>query len=287
MLTCAPATLEGWIDAIRDAEIPVLARTVAALDALHADEDDVAPRDIAEAIRDDPLMTLKLFAIVSRERPASRVADTETVTASLLMLGVSRFFRGVAGQARVEDRLAAVPGAVDGLCRVLRRSHRAARFAIGFAMHRLDTDAEVIEEAALLHDFAEALLWCHAPTLALEIARRQAADPALRSVQAQRDVLNVTLGELEQALMRSWQLPELLRRLTDDRPSGDPRVRNVMLATALARHSQGGWGNPALPDDVAALGALLNLSPAAVGSMIRSLDESAAGFVGGGFAGRN
>lgn len=274
MLSCAPPNLDGWIDAIRDAEIPVLARTAAAIDALRADEDEVAPRDIAAVILEDPLMTLKVFAIVSRERPESRVTDTETVTASLLMMGVSRFFRSVAHQGRVEDRLAVVPGALDGLHRVLRRSHRAARFAIGFAMHRLDTDAEVIEEAALLHDFAEALLWCHAPTLALEIARRQAADPTLRSVQAQREVLNVTLGELEQALMQAWRLPELLRRLTDDRPSGEPRVRNVMLATALARHSQNGWGNPALPDDIAALGKLLNLSPGAVGSMIRSLDET-------------
>jgi len=278
MLTRAPATLAGWIDAIRDAEIPVLARTVAALDALRAKEDEVAPRDIAEAIRHDPLMTLKLFATISRERPASRVTDTETVTASLLMTGVSRFLRSVEAQACVEDRLAAVPGATDGLARVLRRSHRAARFAIGFALHRLDTDAEVIEEAALLHDFAEALLWCHAPGLALEIARRQAADPALRSAQAQRDVLNVTLGGLEQALMQAWRLPELLRRLTDHRPSCEPRVRNVMLATALARHSQNGWSNPALPADVAALASLLNLSPTAVGSMIRSLDENAVDF---------
>jgi len=277
MLTCAPATLDGWTDAIRDAEIPVLARSVAALDALRADEDEVAPRDIAQVILDDPLMTLKLFAIVSRDRPASRVTDTETVTASLLMMGTSRFFRGIEAQPSVERRLAGVPGALEGLCRVLRRSHRAARFAIGFAMHRLDTDAEVIEEAALLHDFAEALLWCHAPTLALEIARRQAADPTLRSVQAQRDVLNVSLGELEQALMQTWRLPELLRRLTDDRPSDEPRVRNVMLATALARHSQDGWNNPALPDDITALGALLNLSPSAVGSMIRSLDDTADG----------
>ena len=56
-----------------------------------------------------------------------------------------------------------------GLEQVLRRAHRAGRFAISFAMARNDTDAEVIREAALLHDFAELLLWCHAPTLALEI----------------------------------------------------------------------------------------------------------------------
>jgi HD-like signal output (HDOD) protein len=169
-----------------------------------------------------------------------------------------------------------VPGAVEGLGHVLRRAHRAARFAIGFAMHRHDTDAEVIQEAALLHDFAEALLWCHAPGLALEIRRRQLADPTLRSSQVQREVLDVELCDLEQALMKAWRLPELLQHLTNDHLSNVPRVRNVLLATALARHSQDGWDNAALPDDVEAIGQLLNLAPPAVWSLIRDLDETAA-----------
>jgi hypothetical protein len=55
-----------------------------------------------------------------------------------------------------------------------------------------------------------------------------------------------------------------------------PRVRNVLLATALARHSQAGWDNAALPDDVEALAGLLNLAPSAVWGVIRELDETAA-----------
>jgi hypothetical protein len=204
------------------------------------------------------------------------VTDTETVTASLLMMGVSRFFRTFENPDTVEQRLAPVPGALEGLHRVLRRSHRAARFALGFAMHRQDTDAEVIQEAAMLHDFAELLLWCHAPLLALEIQRRQLADPTLRSSTVQRAVLNVELCDLEQALMKAWRLPELLQHLTNDHLSGVPRVRNVLLATALARHSQAGWDNAALPDDVEALAGLLNLAPSAVWGVIRELDETAA-----------
>ncbi len=276
MLTRAPAGLGGWIQAIGDAEIPVLARTAQAIDAMREDEDDVAPKDIAEVVLEDPLMSLKVLAHVARHRSARSTTETETVTAALLMMGVSSFFRTFAGQATVEARLGPIPGALQGLERVLHRAHRAGRFAIAFAMARNDTDAEVIQEAALLHDFAEALLWCHAPTLALEIRRRQAADPALRSAHAQRDVLNVELCDLEQALMKAWRLPELLQHLTNDHLSNVPRVRNVLLATALARHSQHGWDNAALPDDVEAIGQLLNLSSPAVWSLIRELDESAA-----------
>jgi HD-like signal output (HDOD) protein len=276
MLTRTPSGLGGWIQAIGSAEIPVLERTAIAIDAMREDEDDVSPRAIVDVVLDDPLMSLKLLAHVARHRSARMVTDTETVTASLLMMGLSNFFRTFGGQETVESRLAPVPGAVEGIGRVLRRAHRAARFAIGFAMHRQDTDAEVIYEAALLHDFAEALVWCHAPTLALEIRRRQLATPGLRSTQVQREVLNVELGDLEQALMKAWRLPELLQHLTNDHLSTVPRVRNVLLATALARHSQDGWENPALPDDIDALGGLLNLSPSAAWSLVRDLDPTAA-----------
>jgi len=276
MITRAPAGLGGWIQAIRDADIPVLARTATAIDAMREDEDDIAQRDIAEMVLDDPLMSLKVLAYVARHRPVRMITDTETVTASLLMMGTSAFFRAFADQPTVEDRLGGIPGALEGLDRVLTRSHRAARFAIGFAMHRLDTDAEVIQEAALLHDFAEALLWCQAPTLALEVDRRLRANPALRSAQAQFDVLGVELCDLEQALMKTWRLPELLQHLTNVHLVRVPRVRNVLLATALARHSQSGWDNAAIPDDVAAIGKLLNVSSEAAWGMIRELDETAA-----------
>ena len=203
-------------------------------------------------------------------------SEAETVTACLLMMGTTAFFRACAQAPTVESRLADMPVAMEGLRRVIERSHRAARLAISFAMHRQDTDAEVIHEAALLHDFAELLLWCHAPQLALDIRSRQRADPTLRSAQVQREVLHIELADLEQALMRAWHLPELLRELTDPNLSARPRVRNVMLATALARHSQNGWSNAALPDDFEALGQLLNLTPLAVRSLVRDIDLTAA-----------
>jgi hypothetical protein len=275
MLSRAPAGLSGWIHAISAAEIPVFERTASAIDAMREDEDDIAPRAIAEVVLEDPLMSLKVLSHVARNRPARMVTDAETVTAAVLMMGISSFFRTFAGQKTIEATLAPIPGALEGVEKVLRRAHRAARFAIGFAMHRQDTDAEIIQEAALLHDFAEVLLWCHAPRLALEIEQRQRADSTLRSAHAQREVLNVQLCDLEQALMKAWRLPELLRLLTNDRLSTAPRVRNVLLATALARHSQHGWDNAALPDDITALAALLNLAPGSVWGLIRDLDETA------------
>ena len=110
------------------------------------------------------------------------------------------------------------------------------------------------------------------PLLALEMQQRQHRDSTLRSAQVQRDVLHITTADLEQELMKLWRLPPLLQHLTNDRRASEPRVRNVLLAVRLARHSQDGWDNPAIPDDIEELTELLNMNPASVRSLIRDID---------------
>jgi HD-like signal output (HDOD) protein len=132
---------------------------------------------------------------------------------------------------------------------VLKRAHRGAAFALAFAVHRMDHDAQVIHAGAL-HDFAEMLLWLHAPSLAMQIAERQRQDPTLRSASVQRELLNIELQDLQQALMRAWRLPELLVQINAERHAETAQVRNVLLAVRLARHTARDWDNAALPDDV-------------------------------------
>jgi HD-like signal output (HDOD) protein len=136
----------------------------------------------------------------------------------------------------------------------------------------MDHDAAVIHAAALLHDFAEMLLWLYAPPLALRIAERQQADPALRSAAVQRELLNIELVDLQYALMRAWHLPELLVQISDERHVDTAQVRNVLLAVRVARHSAAGWDNPALADDVRDIGALLNLGEAPTLRLLQQID---------------
>jgi HD-like signal output (HDOD) protein len=255
------------------AEIPVLADTAETLEALRANEDAVDANLLGETIAGDPLMSLKVLAHVSTHRSSRRITDAETVTAALVLLGIPPFFRAFGPQPTVEDRLAEVPEALAGLQAVLRRADRAAKFALAFAVHRMDHDAAVITQAALLHDFAEMLLWCHAPALALQIAERQRTDPTLRSAVAQREVLNIELADLQQTLMRAWRLPELLIRITDDKQARNVQVRNVLLAIRLARHSARGWDNPALPDDYVDIAELLNLGIEPTIKLLHQLDN--------------
>ncbi|MDE2094186.1 MAG: HDOD domain-containing protein [Burkholderiales bacterium] len=263
--------LAAWTAHFRTAEIPVLAHTAEAIEALRAVEDSVDANGIGETIAHDPLMSLKVLAHVATHRGSRVITDAETVISALVMLGISPFFRAFGPQPTVEQRLADNPDALAGLNDTLRRAHRGANFALGFAVHRMDHDAAVLHAAALLHDFAEMLLWCFAPTLALRIRHAQRQDPTLRSGAAQLAVLNIELVDLQQSLMKAWRLPELLVRINDERHAQSPSVRNVVLALRLARHTANGWDNPAIPDDVNDIAELLNLSPEATLQLVQGI----------------
>jgi HD-like signal output (HDOD) protein len=265
--------LAAWTAFLRTAEIPVLAQSAGALEDLRSIEDDVDANMIGETFSSDPLMTLRILAHLSTHRPARVVTQPETVTASVVMMGITPFFKAFSQLPSVEETLQDLPEALEGLREVLRRSHRAADFALGFAVHRLDHDAAVIHHAALLHDFAEMLLWLHAPELALRIRDAQRADSTLRSNMVQKEVLNVTLQEMAHSLMLAWRLPELLMRITDDQHAEHPSARSVLLAIRLARHTAKGWENAALPDDIRDIATLLNISESATTALVHELDS--------------
>lgn len=263
--------LDAWTAHLRHADIPILAETAQALEALRANEEKTDANSIGEMISGDPLMTLKVLAYASTHRSSRSVTDIETVTAAIVMMGITPFFAAFGPQSTIEDRLAAEPEALVGLHDTLRRAHRGANFALGFAVHRMDPDAPVIHATALLHNFSELLIWCHAPALALQIQTAQSADPTLRSKAAQRHVLNVDLADLQQALMKAWRLPELMIRIADQRHVEQTNVKCVTLAIQLARHTADGWDNPAVPDDIAEIATLLNLSPAAALLLVQNI----------------
>jgi HD-like signal output (HDOD) protein len=267
-------SVEAWARAIDARPLPVLASTAWAVDEMRQNEDAIDAHLLTQAVALDPLMTLKLLRHVAVVRQGRGTTDAETVTEALVMLGITPFFRAFeASPPTVDAILGADSEALAGFHAVLKRAQRASRFALGFAIHLQDPDAAVIHEAALLHDFAEMLLWVHAPVLAGKIANQQLLDPTLRSNQAQAAVLNIELQLLQQALMRQWRLPALLVQLDDDRSAQLRQVRTVNLAIRLARHSAQSWHNPAVPDDLDDLSKLLSLSAAHTLTLCHDIDS--------------
>ncbi len=252
-------TMEGWVAYLNAAEIPILRQTARRLDEARQNVDRINGRDIAAIVLQDPLLAVRVLAYIQPFRGKHLRSDITTIGNAIMMLGVEPFFRRFESPITIESLLKNEPQALLGVLHVIRRVQRASRYAHDWAFERHDMNTEEVALAALLHDLAEILLWCFAPRLAIEIRALQSADKTLRSATAQQQVLGIHLFDLQLALCDAWQLPELLKTLMDDANAELPRVRNVVLAVNLARHSANDWTNPALPDDFYAIEKLMHI----------------------------
>lgn len=268
--------LESWLAFYRSADLPVLRHTVADLESLRQDAENVNGRALSAIILRDPLMTVRVLGFIERHRTKRQDTDITTIERALMMIGIGPFFTGFQDLPIIEDRLKDHRKALLGLLKVIGRARKAAFWARDWAALRHDLNTDEVIVATLLHDFAEILMWCFAPTLATEVKERQLRDRALRSVAIQTEVYGIPLYELKQALVQEWHLPELLVTLMDANHAEHPRVRNVKLAIDLARHSANGWDDAALPDDYKAIGDLLHLNEATIKKRI-GVPESEAG----------
>lgn len=251
-----------WVQEFGRRELPVLARMIDELAAMHADVDNVSTQQLAELVMHDPLMTFKVLRYIQQRRHRSQRVDVTTIAHALMMLGLNPLFTHFLGQETLQSRLGHHPAALDGALAVVSRARHAALYARDWAALRHDIEIDEVTTAALLHDFAELLLWACAPQQAMLIQELQ-QDHHMRSEAAQRAVLGFPLIDLQLELAREWQLPGLLCELMDERQANRPRALNVSLAVAVARHSAHGWDDAALPDDFTAIGRLLGISPAA------------------------
>jgi len=253
-------SVDAYVAHYSQQPLPVLRHTVRALDALRADPDRIGGRQIAAIVLSDPLMTMRLLTYLETHRRQSQNHDITTIERAVMMMGVEPFFAAFSDLPTVEDALAAQPRALIGVLKVITRARRAADYARDFAVIRRDLDVQEIVVATLLHEATEIMCWIHAPMLTLQISENQQQHRGLRSAAAQRAVFGVSAAELQLALIRAWHLPELLVTLLDDSQQDNPRVRTIQLAADFARHLGNGWGDAALPDDIAALEGLLHMA---------------------------
>jgi HD-like signal output (HDOD) protein len=264
-----PKSMAAWLAFLRQADIPVLKHTTRELERLRADEALLNARSIAHVVTDDPLMTVKLLRYMQTHKHRNQTYELVDVKEALLMMGLDTFFREVPATPISEDMLHGHLEALVHLLHTVRRAQRAAHYAFDWALRLHDLHAEEVHVSALLSHVAEMLMWCFNPRQMLEIRKRQEADKLLRSADVQKQVLGFTSLELQRELTVEWQLPALLMNLMDPSQANTIRVRNVMLAVDLARHSVQGWDDAALPNDYREIGTLLRMEPDKVMALVR------------------
>lgn len=251
--------LDNWVAFLTRSDLPVLKQTARDLAALQQDENSLSARSVASVIAADPMMTAKLLRYLQQHKRRSQTSEVVQVEQALIMLGVGAFFNKIPAAPLVQDSLMKQMEALVQLLHVVHRAHRASEYAYDWAVRLTDLHYEEIRIAALLHDLAEMLMWCFAPQDMMRIRAIQQQDKSLRSRAVQEQVFGFALKDLQKRLVQEWELPELLLTLMDDNNAQKPRVRNVLLAVNLARHSVNGWDDAALPDDYKDIGELLRM----------------------------
>ncbi|MDQ5896494.1 MAG: hypothetical protein QG612_580 [Pseudomonadota bacterium] len=227
--TSFPHSPEGWSRFLLAAAVPVLADTAEQLTELALLEERRGTVDahmIAEAVRGDPLMTLKVLSHVGRHRTSHQITEVQTVTAAVVLMGIGPFFHAFppAGLRVLEEDLS-----LDGdrrlqdVMRLLERAWLMARIVTAFELQHADPHAETMQGAAVMHNLAEVLLWCRAPGVAQQLGR----DP---DQERQREVLGCSLTEVQQALIQEACLPSLLGQLL-------PHIQDAVMASERGRQA--------------------------------------------------
>ncbi len=260
--------LDGWVAFLGQTAIPVLSSTGKELEELRSNEMSLNARNVSRVILKDPLMTVKLLNYLQTRRSATQSTEVVQVEDALLLLGLDAFYNNVPCQPIVESMLEGEEEARHHCLGVIHRAHRAANYAIEWAIMLHDMHFNEIYTATLLHDLAEILMWCFSPADMLLIRHAQEMDSTLRSRDAQLRYLGFPLRDLQVRLAQQWSLPKLLLTLMDQGHSRQTRVRNVVLAVNLARHSSEGWDNAALPDDFKDISELLHLPAPQIRDML-------------------
>jgi len=263
-------SLADWVAYLGQADLPVLKHTARELERLRGNEALLNARNVADVVTDDPLMTVKLLRHLQTHKHRKQEYELVDVKQVLLMMGLDTFSREVPAMPIAEDMLHGHLDALVHLLQTVRRAQRSAHYAYDWALRLHDLHAEEVHVSALLTHVAEMLMWCFNPGPMLEIKKRQHADPTLRSTEVQKEVLGFTGTDLQRQLAIEWQLPELLLNLMDPAQAKSTRVRNVMLAANLARHSAQGWDNAALPDDFRDIASLLRMEPDKVRALVKA-----------------
>lgn len=261
--------LENWIKFFETADIPILKRTVRDLAVLQEDAENLSVRGVTDAIAHDPLMTVVLLRYLQQHKRNTQLNEVVQIEQALMMLGMQTFFQKVEPKLVIEDMLHGNLIALTHLLHTVRRATQAAHYAKDWAVRLQDLHFDEIRIAALLHNFAEILMWCYAPEQMTQVRALQQKDKALRSRDAQKQVLGFKLSDMQMALAKSWGLPELLIGFMSREDSQQRNMRNIVLAINLARHAANGWDDAALPDDYKEIGALLNMPAQQVEHLVR------------------
>jgi len=251
-------TVPDLLKLLGNADLPILSASAIEFNKLAERGDRADPLDIVDVILHDPFFTLNVLRAMGARKRGRLAGEITTIEHAVMMFGATPLFERFANPRIIENQFKTNPRALLLLRRALSRAHHAACQARDWAIFRQDIESEEVYIAASLNDIAEQCLCFLAPPLAEKLTEEIRRDPDGTSA-VQQSLLGFDLRTLHAEIVRAFQLPDLLKSLTDPAQKEKQRTMNVQLAASVARHAEFGWYGPALEADMASVAALLHL----------------------------
>ena len=240
-----------WAAYFQNQALPVMRRSKQLMVALEdAEGEQLAPRDLADIVLQDPLLCLCLLREAERRKSHRLDHQTTTALAAIMQLGVDEFRSLLLASPDVDESNA-------GLLAVEARARIAAQIARAWACGRMDVNPDEVALAALLAGTGDLLLWVYAAEIPLHAADLLRRGNVQRSAQAQRQSCGFTFKELTLHCAERWQLPALVVQLL--RGAESLRARLTRTCSNAARHllDESAGASTALACDLAEAHALM------------------------------
>jgi len=232
---------EQWAAYLTAQQLPVMARSKAALVALEA-QGQASGKELAGLADGDPFLCLCLLREAENRRSSRLGHETTTPLAAVMQLGETAFRELLFASPETDE-------ANHGLAACESRAVTAGRLAAAWSRARADISPDELVMAALLSEVGELMLWHFAPELPQAALEALASGESQRSAMAQELACGFKFKDLTLKCAEIWKLPVILVQLI--RGTDSARANLARLCIDTARHVSAGNDNSALPDDLA------------------------------------
>jgi HD-like signal output (HDOD) protein len=241
-----PKTLQEWVETLSVVELPVMQRTLQALQHLEKSGSDIDGSKLAALVLPDPMMVFRAMCMANSGRKSRFAQPVLTIEHAVMMNGMAASFSKLTSAPAIENL--AFAEARQGVLALAARASHAAIQCRDWALHRLDTNMEEVYIATLLQELAGMLLWAAAPDVMASVMLQYRTHPR---EEAECAVLGHTLDELSLALAQALNLPPLIgAALQATECELHVRPRLVASARKLARDVERGWMSGDVESDI-------------------------------------
>jgi HD-like signal output (HDOD) protein len=234
--------IQGWVDRIRERDMPVFGRTVHEVKAVTSDEFASASK-LASVILQDPALTTKVLKLANSVLFNPARQSISTVSRAIVVLGFDLVGQLVLSISLIDSLLSGGPR--ERVVTEMARCFHAAVQARTAAMCKSSKAAEEVFIAALLGRVGEMAFWCFGGRSAEQLDSAMKDQPEERPEDLQMDLLGFRLRNLSSALAREWRLGALVASASENPASPTPDQASIALGYRFAHAVEEGWDSPA------------------------------------------